>query len=166
MGANQRTQIVMSAEEIGEFLRTSRVITLATLGHNGRPHLTAMWYGLVDGEIWFETKAKSQKAVNIRRDPQVSVLVEAGDTYDQLRGVALDGRAEIVDDPDALFRVGVSVWERYTGPYSEQERPMVEAMLNKRVAIRVVPERTRSWDHRKLGLPAMPPGGSTWPVTD
>lgn len=163
MGANQRAQIVMSDAEITDFLAQSRIITLATLGRSGLPHLTAMWYGLVDGAIWFETKAKSQKAVNIRRDPRVTVLVEAGDTYDQLRGVSIEGRAEIVDDAEALFRVGVSVWERYTGPYSEEVRPMVEAMLNKRVAIRVVPERTRSWDHRKLGLPEMPPGGSTWP---
>ncbi|WP_280259160.1 pyridoxamine 5'-phosphate oxidase family protein [Nocardia wallacei] len=163
MGANQRAQIVMSDAEIADFLERSRIITLATLGKSGRPHLTAMWYGLVDGAIWFETKAKSQKAVNIRRDPRVTVLVEAGDTYDQLRGVSIEGRAEIVDDAEALFRVGVSVWERYTGPYSEEVRPMVEAMLNKRVAIRVVPERTRSWDHRKLGLPELPPGGSTWP---
>ncbi|WP_063000327.1 pyridoxamine 5'-phosphate oxidase family protein [Nocardia mikamii] len=166
MGVNQRAQIVMSETEITEFLERSRIITLATLGKNGTPHLTAMWYGLVDGEIWFETKGKSQKAVNMRRDPRVTVLVESGDTYDQLRGVSFEGRAEIVEDPEALFKVGVSVWERYTGPYTEELRPMVEAMLNKRVAIRVVPERVRSWDHRKLGMPAMPPGGSTWPVQD
>ncbi|MBF6243255.1 PPOX class F420-dependent oxidoreductase [Nocardia elegans] len=166
MGVNQRAQIVMSETEITEFLERSRIMTLASLGKNGTPHLTAMWYGLVDGEIWFETKGKSQKAVNLRRDPRVTVLVEAGDTYDQLRGVSIEGRAEIVEDPDALFKVGVSVWERYTGPYTEELRPMVEAMLNKRVAIRVVPERVRSWDHRKLGMPAMPPGGSTWPVQD
>ncbi|ATL69509.1 pyridoxamine 5'-phosphate oxidase family protein [Nocardia terpenica] len=163
MGVNQREQIVMSDAEVGRFLERSRVMTLATLGRSGLPHLTAMWYGLVDGEIWFETKAKSQKAVNIRRDPRVTVLVEGGDTYDTLRGVSIEGRAEIVDDPEALFRVGVSVWERYTGPYSEQVRPLVEAMLNKRVAIRVAPDRLRSWDHRKLDLPAMPAGGSTWP---
>ncbi|MBV7704272.1 PPOX class F420-dependent oxidoreductase [Nocardia nova] len=166
MGVNQRAQIVMSETEITEFLERSRIVTLASLGKNGTPHLTAMWYGLVDGEIWFETKGKSQKAVNLRRDPRVTVLVEAGDTYDQLRGVSIEGRAEIVEDPEALFKVGVSVWERYTGPYTEELRPMVEAMLNKRVAIRVVPERVRSWDHRKLGMPAMPPGGSTWPVQD
>ncbi|MBF6274204.1 PPOX class F420-dependent enzyme [Nocardia sp. 852002-20019_SCH5090214] len=166
MGVNQRAQIVMSETEITEFLERSRIMTLASLGKNGTPHLTAMWYGLVDGEIWFETKGKSQKAVNLRRDPRVTVLVEAGDTYDQLRGVSIEGRAEIVEDPEALFKVGVSVWERYTGPYTEELRPMVEAMLNKRVAIRVVPERVRSWDHRKLGMPAMPPGGSTWPVQD
>ncbi|WP_227980761.1 pyridoxamine 5'-phosphate oxidase family protein [Nocardia spumae] len=166
MGVNQRAQIVMSETEITEFLERSRIITLASLGKNGMPHLTAMWYGLVDGEIWFETKGKSQKAVNLRRDPRVTVLVEAGDTYDQLRGVSIEGRAEIVEDAEALFKVGVSVWERYTGPYTEELRPMVEAMLNKRVAIRVVPERIRSWDHRKLGMPAMPAGGSTWPAQD
>ncbi|WP_280429553.1 pyridoxamine 5'-phosphate oxidase family protein [Nocardia brasiliensis] len=161
MGVNQRAQIVMSETEITEFLQRSRIATLATLGPDGRPHLTAMWYALLDGEIWFETKTKSQKAVNLRRDPRITCMVEAGQTYDQLRGVAVEGRAEIIDDPDRLFAVGVSVWERYTAPYSEDVRPMVEAMLHKRSAIRVVPERVRSWDHRKLGLPPIPFGGTT-----
>ncbi|MEV0341630.1 PPOX class F420-dependent oxidoreductase [Nocardia sp. NPDC050713] len=161
MGVNQRAQIVMSDAEIAEFLERSRIATLATLGPQGRPHLTAMWYALIDGEIWFETKAKSQKAVNLRRDPRVTCMIEGGQTYDQLRGVSIEGRAEIIDDPERLFAVGVSVWERYTGPYSEEVRPLVENMLNKRVAVRVVPERVRSWDHRKLGLPALPLGGTT-----
>lgn len=166
MGVKQRAQIVMSDTEITEFLQRSRIATLATLGPEGTPHLTAMWYALIDGEIWFETKAKSQKAVNLRRDPRVTCMVEAGQTYDQLRGVAIEGRAEIVEDAEKLFAVGVSVWERYNGPYSEEIRPMVEAMLHKRVAVRVVAERTRSWDHRKLGLPAMPLAGSTAQALD
>ncbi|MBF6218012.1 PPOX class F420-dependent oxidoreductase [Nocardia abscessus] len=166
MGVKQRAQIVMSDTEITEFLQRSRIATLATLGPKGTPHLTAMWYALIDGEIWFETKAKSQKAVNLRRDPRVTCMVEAGQTYDQLRGVSIEGRAEIVEDAEKLFAVGVSVWERYNGPYSEEIRPMVEAMLHKRVAVRVVAERTRSWDHRKLGLPAMPLAGSTAQALD
>ena len=120
-----------------------------------------MWYAVLDGVLWFETKAKSQKAANLRRDGRVTVMVETGDTYDALRGVALEGRATIVDDPGALWAVGVNVWERYNGPYSEEVRPMVEFMLTKRVAVRLDVERTRSWDHRKLGLPALPLGGST-----
>ncbi|WP_433525595.1 pyridoxamine 5'-phosphate oxidase family protein [Nocardia pseudovaccinii] len=161
MGVNQRAQIVMSDAEISEFLQRSRIATLATIGPNGAPHLTAMWYALIDGEIWFETKAKSQKAVNLGRDPRVTCMVEAGQTYDQLRGVSIEGHAEIIDDPDKLFAVGESVWERYTGPYSEEVRPLVEQMLNKRIAVRVVPDRLRSWDHRKLGLPQLPLGGTT-----
>ncbi|MGW3962471.1 pyridoxamine 5'-phosphate oxidase family protein [Amycolatopsis sp. NPDC005003] len=158
---NQRAQVVMSADEVGRFLDEQRVATLATVGPSGQPHLVAMWYAVLDGVLWFETKAKSQKAVNLRRDPRVTVMVETGDTYDALRGVALEGRATIVDDPDALWAVGVNVWERYNGPYSEEVRPMVEFMLTKRVAVRLDVDRTRSWDHRKLGLPAMPLGGTT-----
>jgi PPOX class probable F420-dependent enzyme len=163
MGVNQRSQIVMSAGEVARFLQEQRVATLATIGPSGRPHLVAMWYGLIDGVVWFETKAKSQKAVNLRRDGRVTVMVEAGHTYDTLRGVSLEGRGTIVDDPDALWAVGVSVWERYHGAYSEEARPMVEAMLHKRVAIRIDAERVRSWDHRKLGLGPMPISGSTAP---
>jgi PPOX class probable F420-dependent enzyme len=161
MGVNQRGQIVMSPQEVGIFLERQRVATLATIGPDGRPHLVAMWFGLIDGVVWFETKAKSQKAANLRRDGRVTVMVESGHTYDTLRGVSLEGRAVIVDDPAALFAVGVSVWERYTGPYDEQARPRVEAMLSKRVAVRVDVDRVRSWDHRKLGLGPMPVGGTT-----
>ena len=161
MGVNQRDQIVMSGEEVSQFLHEQRVATLATVGLDGQPHLVAMWYAVLDGVVWFETKAKSQKAVNLRRDGRVTVMVETGQTYDALRGVALEGRAVVVDEPDALWAVGVNVWERYNGPYSEEVRPMVEFMLAKRVAVRVDVERTRSWDHRKLGLPALPLGGTT-----
>ncbi|MEV6768021.1 PPOX class F420-dependent oxidoreductase [Nocardia sp. NPDC051030] len=164
MGVNQRAQIVMSEQEIAEFLERSRIATMATVGATGAPHLIAMWYALIDGEIWFETKAKSQKAVNLRRDPRITVMLETGDTYDQLRGVSIEGRAEIIEDPEPLFKVGISVWERYTGPYSEEAKPFVEQMLHKRVAVRVIPERIRSWDHRKLGLPALPLGGTTAPA--
>ncbi|CAN5592186.1 PPOX class F420-dependent oxidoreductase [soil metagenome] len=166
MGTKQRSQIVMSADQITDFIVSSRTGTLATIGADGQPHLVAMWYGVLDGEIWLETKAKSQKAVNLVRDARFTFLIEDGDTYDTLRGVSFEGRAEIVDDPDTCFRVGVSVWERYTGPYSEEMKAGVEMMMNKRVALRLVTARTRSWDHRKLGMPAMPLSGSTAPKSE
>ncbi|WP_078287481.1 PPOX class F420-dependent oxidoreductase [Mycobacterium sp. D16R24] len=163
MGSNQRSQIVMSDEEITDFINNSRTTTMATLGADGQPHLVAMWYAVIDGELWFETKAKSQKVVNLKRDSRITCLIEDGLTYDTLRGVSIEGHAEIVEDADKLFEVGISVFERYTAPYTDEMKPIVEAMLNKRIAVRVRPARIRSWDHRKLGLPAMPLGGSTAP---
>ena len=161
MGKNERGKIVMSDDEIVEFIDHSRTATMATLSADGKPHLVAMWYAVIDGEIWFETKAKSQKAVNLRRDPTITVMIEDGQTYNTLRGVSIDGRAEIVDDPETNLRVGISVWERYTGPYTEEMRPFVDQMMNNRISVRVVPGRMRSWDHRKLGMPDMPVAGST-----
>jgi PPOX class probable F420-dependent enzyme len=166
MGENQRSQITMSHDEAVRFLEEQRVVNIATIGPTGVPHLVAMWYALVDGAIWFETKAKSQKIKNLRRDPRISCLVEAGHTYDTLRGVELEGTAEIVEDPERLWDVGVSVWERYNGPYSEEVKPFVETMLHKRVAVRVQVDRMRTWDHRKLGMPAMPVGGTTQAFLD
>lgn len=161
MGVNQRSQITMSDEEIDAFVASRRTAILSTLGPTGHPHAVAMWFAWIDGTIWFETKAKAQKVRNIQRDPRATVLIEDGLTYDTLRGVSFEGRAVVVDDPDALFAVGVDVWERYTGPYTEDAKPFVEMMLNKRVAVRLDVERVRSWDHRKLGLDPIPLGGTT-----
>jgi PPOX class probable F420-dependent enzyme len=161
MGTNERSKIEMSDDEIVQYLERSRTATMVTNGPSGHPHAVAMWYAVVDGAIWFETKAKSQKATNLRRDPKITVLIEDGHTYDTLRGVSLEGTAEIIDDPDALWSVGVSVWERYNGPYAEELKPLVEFMLHKRVAVRVDVTRTRSWDHRKLGMDPIPLGGTT-----
>ena len=153
-GVNQRAQITLGADEIAQMLSGVRSITVASIGPGGQPHLVAMWFAVLDGDIWFGTKAKSQKAVNLRRDPRISCLAEDGETYEDLRGVAIEGQAEVSDDPELLWRVGVAVWERYHGPYSNDVRPLVEEMLRKRVAVRVRPDRIRSWDHRKLGLPS------------
>ncbi|OZM70167.1 PPOX class F420-dependent enzyme [Amycolatopsis antarctica] len=162
MGTNQRARIVMTEEEVAAFVDRSRTATVATLGPSGTPHLVAMWYAVIDGQIWFETKAKSQKVRNLRRDERVTCMIEDGHTYDSLRGVSIEGRGVIVeDDADAIWRVGVNVWERYTGPYNDEVRPLVEMMMNKRIVVRVDVERVRSWDHRKLGLEPMPVAGST-----
>lgn len=163
MGTNQRAQITLTDDEVVDFVARSRTATMGTIGPGGAPHLVAMWYAVIDGQIWFETKARSQKAQNLRRDGRLTCLIEDGLTYDTLRGVALEGRGVIVEDPDALWEVGISVWERYTGPYTEEARPLVEFMLHKRIAVRLEVERVRSWDHRKLGLDPIPVGGTTAP---
>jgi len=161
MAENQRAAIRMSDEEVATFIEQQRSATTATIGPSGLPHLVAMWYAVIDGQVWIETKAKSQKVVNLRRNDFFSFLVEDGLTYDQLRGVSLEGRGVVIDDADALWKVGVSVFERYTGPYTEELRPFVAAMINNRVVVRLDVERVRSWDHRKLGMSPMPVGGST-----
>lgn len=126
---------------------------MCTLNSDGSIHAVAMWYGFLEGCIAIETKVKSQKAVNLRRDRRLTCLCEEGDRYEELRGVELVGRAEIVEDADRMFELGVSIFSRYYQPYSDEMRPLVETMLNKRIVVKLHVERTVSWDHRKLGLP-------------
>jgi PPOX class probable F420-dependent enzyme len=161
MGTNQRSQIRMTDDEIARYLERSRTATMVTNGPTGHPHAVAMWYAVIDGTIWFETKSRSQKALNLRRDGRLTCLIEDGVTYDRLRGVSFEGRGTLVEDRDALWSIGISIWERYNGPYTDDMKPLVELMLTKRVAVRLDVDRTRSWDHRKLGMDPIPLGGTT-----
>ena len=154
MGVNQRATIKMSDAEIDAFLHERHSMSMATIGPGDRIQLVAMWYGFLDGDIAFETKGKSQKVQNLRRDKRLTVMVEDGTAYDELRGVELSGWGEIIDDRDQLFQVGISVFERYYGAYTDEMAPFVEQMLNKRVAIRLHADKVVSWDHRKIAPPA------------
>jgi PPOX class probable F420-dependent enzyme len=154
-GVNQRAQIKMTDAEVDAFLHERHSMTMSTISRDGSIHSVAMWYGFLEGAIAFETKAKAQKVVNLRRDPRLTCLVEDGDTYDTLRGVSLVGTGEIIDDPARMWELGVSVFERYNAPYTEDLKPFVEAMLNKRVVVKLHVDKRVSWDHRKLGLPQM-----------
>jgi len=157
-GVKQRDVIKMTDAEVDAFLRDRRPMTMCTINHDGSIHAVAMWYGFLEGAVAVETKAKSQKAQNLRRNPQATCLCEDGDYYEELRGVELVGRVEIVEDPDRMFSLGVNLFERYYGTYTEEMRPFVEIMLSKRVVIKVLVDRVVSWDHRKLGLPSTRPG--------
>jgi PPOX class probable F420-dependent enzyme len=156
-GVKQRDLIVMSPDEVDAFIHERRPMTMCTINHDGSIHAVAMWYGFLEGAVAVETKAKSQKAVNLRRDPRITCLFEDGDTYEELRGVELVGRAEIVEEPDRMWELGVSLFERYYGSYSDDLRPFIETMLHKRIVVKLDVQRTVSWDHRKLGLPPTRP---------
>jgi PPOX class probable F420-dependent enzyme len=157
-GVKQRDVIKMSDGEVETFLRDGRTMSFATLNHDDTIHVVAMWYGFLEGAIAFETKAKSQKVRNLLRNPTITCMVEDGETYEELRGVELVGTAEIIDDAERMYELGISVFERYQGTYTEEMRPFVEVMLNKRVVVKVAVDRVVSWDHRKLGLPPTTPG--------
>ncbi len=154
-GVNQRDLIKMTSAEVDAFLRERRSMTMSTISPDGSIHSVAMWYGFLEGAVAFETKAKAQKVLNLRRDPRLTCLVEAGDSYDQLRGVSLVGTGEIIDDPDRMWELGVSVFERYNAPYTDEMKPFVETMLRKRVVVKLHVDKTVTWDHRKLALPSM-----------
>jgi PPOX class probable F420-dependent enzyme len=150
MGVNQRNVVRMSPDEVDAFLRQERTVTMCSMHPDGSIHAVAMWYAFLDGYPAVETKRKSQKVQNLRRDPRLTFLVEAGDRYENLRGVELVGTARIVEDRAAVWDFGVSMWERYVGPYSDEQRPVVELMMNNRLVVAIDVLKVVSWDHRKL----------------
>ncbi|HLX39630.1 MAG TPA: TIGR03618 family F420-dependent PPOX class oxidoreductase [Ktedonobacteraceae bacterium] len=148
---SRRDLIRMSDEERRAFLEEQRTLQVATINHDGWPHLVAMWYVVMNDQIVFWTYAKSQKAVNLRRDNRLTCLVEAGVRYDELRGVQIKGRADIKDDYETVLQIGEVIYTRYSGgTLDDATRRMITAQAAKRVVVFVEPVEMVSWDHRKL----------------
>jgi len=149
---SKRDSIRMSDAEVRDFLRSHRKLQLATIGSEGSPHLVTMFYGLLEGQVAFWTYRRSQKAVNLRRDPRLTVLIEDGDDYDDLRGVMLRGVARLIDDPAEVERLGLTI-AGHQRELDEVTRQTVLAQAPKRMVAVVTDATTISWDHRKLATP-------------
>ena len=152
-----RVDTSMSASEIRSFLEEPRTGVLSTLDRHGAPHAAGMWFALSGTDVLMWTYAKSQKAVNVRRDPRVAFLVEHGDTYNSLKGVLVRGRARIVVDLASLISIGRALYERYTLPRTGipvEEGPVVEIerQATKRIGVALGLTEVASWDHSKLSL--------------
>ncbi len=149
---SRRDQIRMTDDETRAFLVAGKDLQVASINADGTPHLVTMWYELDGDEICFWTYGKSQKVVNLRRDPRLSVLVATGEVYEQLRGVSIIGHAEIVETLPEVTAFGLHLFGKYWGPAEDElVRAGVEAQATKRVVIRVKADKTVTWDHSKLG---------------
>jgi PPOX class probable F420-dependent enzyme len=151
--ASKRDQIKLTPDEIAEFLATERVVNVASQGADGWPHLTALWFVMRDGEPWIYTYAKSQKVRNLERNPKATLLVEAGNEYQELRGVMLKTTAEISSDIDTVAPLAEEIFRKYQGnaQIDDTTRDALRAQAAKRAAIRFAVNETVSWDHAKLG---------------
>jgi PPOX class probable F420-dependent enzyme len=152
--AKKRDEIKMSDEEIAHFLDEQRVMSVSTIGTDGWPHVTALWYVMRNGDPWIYTYAKSQKARNLERDPRATLMVESGFEYQELRGVMMKTTAELHRDLETVAGFAEDLFRRYSGysgEISDEVREGLQRRAAKRVAVRFRVESVASWDHGKLG---------------
>jgi PPOX class probable F420-dependent enzyme len=147
---SRRDQIKMSDDELRAFLAEKKVVTCATIGPNGRPHLMPLWYAVDDLTLRGWTYAKSQKARNLERDPRATLQVEDGELYHELRGVMMECDVSIERAPDKVANFGMALFQRFgaTGPDVEE---MIAKQAPKRIGMTFTPTRIVTWDHAKLG---------------
>lgn len=152
--ANRREIIQMSDDEISAFVEAQKSLQVATLMADGSPHLSTLWFAVVDDKIVFETYTKSQKIKNLERDSRITVLLEDGTEYDKLRGVMIRGTATLMATPEEVHPLALAVMRR-NQPDIDPELldQAAQHMAAKRTAVVVEPDRVVSWDHNKLSTP-------------
>jgi PPOX class probable F420-dependent enzyme len=144
-----RPDIRLSPEEQAQFLRENRKCALATIDRDGFPHVVAMNFVLRDGAYWMTSYGKAQKVVNIRRNPKVALMVETGSAYAELKGVMVRGHCEIVEDAEAVRQV--FAWSAEARGDTYKRPAAAQDSAPKRVVLKIVPDKTVTWDHSKLG---------------
>jgi PPOX class probable F420-dependent enzyme len=159
-----RESVRLTDEELEDFLASNMKVQVATNGPDGHPHLTTLFYVMVDGQMFFWTYGKSQKIQNLRRDPRITCLVEDGVDYFELRGATVFGKARLIEDYDQLVDLGGRVARRMAGASLGEDGDLgdlgdqiVAQQARKRVGVIVEPEKIASWDHKKM---TAPPGGA------
>ena len=142
----------MSETEIEDFISRQKSLQVATINRDGTPHLSTLWFDIVDGDIVFETFTKSQKIKNLERDNRISCLLEDGLVYEKLRGVQINGIAELYTESDDVHNLARGVMARNNPDIPEEMLDDVaKAMSAKRTAVVVKATKVISWDHGKLG---------------
>lgn len=150
-GAQRRgRRIMMTPGETDAFLREQRTCRVATVSPDGRPHVGALWFAWDGTSLWLYSITRSRRWSDLRKDPRVSVIVDAGEAYDELRGVELSGNAVFVGEAP---RTGEPCEE-----LAEPERifPVknfgIEEMPHdgRHAWIRLTPDSIVSWDFRKI----------------
>lgn len=147
----RRDLIRMSDDEMRAYLDGRHTMNVASINHDGTIHLVAMWYGFLGERPAFWTYGRSQKILNLERNAQVTCLVETGDVYEELMGVELVGRAELITERAGIMEIGRSVFQRYIAPWSEEMQPYLDKTGAKRIGVAITVDKVVSWDHRKLG---------------
>jgi PPOX class probable F420-dependent enzyme len=157
--ANSRARLALTEDEARGYLRDASTLILCSTGPDGLPDPVPMWFVIDDateaseepGLVLMTTYGKSQKVVNLRRDPRAVGLIEDGTAYNELRGLQLTGEIEVVDDDAEVLDVLVRVAGKYNGtPDSEGLRSGLAGQAAKRVLLRLRPTKAVSWDHRKM----------------
>lgn len=142
----------MDPVEAETFLARADHLQVATNGPDGYPHLTTLWFVLQDGRITFRSFAKSQRIINLRRDPRVTALAESGKGYGELRGVMVRGIAHLDDRAEAVIETYRGVMEKMSGQAIDLETAteMYGSHAAKNLVVRIEPLKVVSWDHSRL----------------
>ena len=139
----------MAPEERETFLRDERTCRVASVGGDGSPHVTPLWFVWDGRSLWLTSIVRSQRWTDLQRDGRVSVIVDTGHDFMELRGVEIKGHAEVVGEvprtgePNAELEVPERLFaDKYAGGRVHHD--------GRHAWLRVSPEKMVSWDFRKL----------------
>jgi PPOX class probable F420-dependent enzyme len=143
-------KIAMSNDELNEFLAEARTCRVATIGPDGAPHVTPLWFAWDGSVLWLTSIVKSQRWADVMRDGRVAIAVDEGTDFMELHGVEILGTASLVGEaprtgePEPELREPEQIFaDKYAGGNVHYD--------GRHAWLKVTPSKIVSWDFRKIG---------------
>jgi nitroimidazol reductase NimA-like FMN-containing flavoprotein (pyridoxamine 5'-phosphate oxidase superfamily) len=155
-GRNRRGDVQMSHEEVDQFLGSCpNLMILVTFNSDGTAHAVPMGFAYIDGFVHLKSKARAQKTTNLKRNRHATCMIHDGTHYEEFRGVQCIGEIEVLSDSEIVEAVTRETMLRYTGDPTSRDMTAqaIKRLSENYVALRLIPSRIISWDHRKLSGP-------------
>ncbi len=127
------------------FLKTQKVLRLATIDQSGNPHIVPVWYLYSGRKFYIGTNTKTQKAKNVKRNRQVSFCIDVGIHSPKIYGVMGRGTAKIVLDKNTVSRLAKRILKRY---YRTLENKSAKELLDETDCIlEILPKKLSVWSY-------------------
>lgn len=141
--------MAMSQAEIDAFLNEVHLARVATVRPDGRPHVAPIWYLWQDGKFYFETGLQAVKAQNLRSNPNIAITVDVTAGGLRLKYVILEGKAELIEDPDTVRRITERIYSRYVGLEGLQTPKVQKMLAADKLIVQLEPARFITMDYLK-----------------
>lgn len=140
-----KLDLSLTPRELEDHMRAGRTVRVATVGRDGDPHVVPLWFVWHDRTLFLNSTLGNPTVENMLRTGRAAGVVDDGESYDVLRGAELTGRVERADEDPRLPEVERAWSEKYLGGNEPPYRRWRD-----RVWLRLVPDRSSSWDFRKI----------------
>lgn len=139
-----KLDIALTDDELDAFLASAHTVRVATADPAGTPHVVPLWFVWHEGAMYLNSTLGNVTVENMLRSGKATAVVDAGEAYDELRGVTIAGRVERLGGfaPDEVERA-------WSDKYLGGNEPPYRRWKN-RSWFRLYPERIASWDFRKI----------------
>jgi hypothetical protein len=143
-------KIAMTTEERDAFLTSERTCRVASVGSDGAPHVSPLWFAWDGASLWLTSVVKSQRWTDLQRENRVSVVVDAGRDFMEFRGIEVRGVAVPVGE---VPRIGEPVPELEIPErlYADKHAGGRIYHHGRHAWLRISPDKVVSWDFRKMG---------------
>jgi len=128
-----------------EFLKSQKVLRLATISKDKTPHIVPVWYIYSSKKIYIGTNTRTQKAKNLKKNKRIAFCVDEGINAPNIFGVKGEGNGNLILDKPKVKKIATKILLRYFK--NIKNKSAIELLDDTDCIIEIIPEKFSVWSY-------------------